>query len=472
MAFSVNGIMSGLDTASIISQMMALERRPVELLEYKLTGLETKISAVGMLKSALSDLQGATSAINTTDLFAGFTATSGNTDVITATASSEAVSGAYQVTVNGLAQAETVNGSSFVGSDVVVGTGTLTIQLGSNAAVNVVIDSTTSTLAGIAQAINDSDAEVSAGVVNDGLGNYFLSLTGKETGEANTISLSVDDDDLVDDDASGLSKLYADPLTQSMSVPTQLATNALLTVNGIDVERASNTIDDLLQGVTLGLVAKDVGNPVSITVARDTASIKNKINTFVSKYNTVVDVLARLQSYDAETGVAGLLQGDSTARNVQGQLRAVLQGQIPGVVENVDQLSELGFETGRDGKLSFDGAVFDTVYSTNRTDVINSFTQDIESGKGFAVQFESVLESYVQSTTGILSAKEEGLKNSTDRVRDQIVSYEFRLSKREENLKRQFQALETLMAQFQGTSGSLSQQLESLSNLSAQISGK
>lgn len=468
MAFSVNGLMSGLDTASLISQMMTLERRPVELLQLKVTEFEAKISAVGMLKSALSDLKSAAGALTDTDLFAGFKATSANTEVLTATASDGAVSGTYQVAVTTLAQAQTVKGGNFAASDTVVGTGTLTIQMGTNAAVNVAIDSTNNTLAGIAQAINDSDAEVTAGVVNDGLGNYFLSLTGKETGTANTISLSIDDDDLIDDDANGLSKLYAVPATQTMTT-TQPAANAALTVNGIDVERASNTIDDLLEGVTLSLVKADAGNPVTVGVARDTDSIKSKINAFVSKYNTVVGSLSKLQSYDAETGVAGLLQGDSTTRNVQGQLRLLVQGEIAGVAENVNQLSELGFELGRDGKLTFDGAIFDEVYSTNRADVINAFAQDTDSAQGFAVQLEAALENYVQSTTGILSAKEEGLQNSVDRLGDQIERYELRLAKREENLRRQFESLETLLAQFQATSGTLTQQLESLSNLSAQI---
>jgi len=469
MSFGVSGLMSGLDTESIISQMMTIEQRPILLLQQQEAAYQSKISAFGVLKGVLAELQTAAAALKETDLFAGFSASSGNTSVLTASASDTAVAGTYRVTVNALAQSQQVRSSSFTASSEVVGTGTLTIQVGTNTAVNVTIDGTNNTLAGIAQAINDADADVTAGVVNDGLGNYYLTMASKETGASNTISLTMADADLVNNDANGLSKIYFDPATQAMDT-TQAAANAQLNVNGIDVERASNTIDDLLEGVTLTLKTADPGNPFDVKVSRDVASITSKITAFVEKYNSALTSLGTLQTSDPEAGTVGPLQGDSTSRTLQMRLESLLVNPVDGVASSVNSLSALGVTADEDGKLSFDSATFTTAYEANREDVVNFFTQTTVGSEGLAVKFDSLLDSYLQSTTGLLATKEEGLNSSIEHISDQVERIELRLAKREETLRRQFNSLESLLAQFQNTSGILSQQLDALSNLSAQIS--
>lgn len=468
MAIGVSGLMSGLDTESIISKMMSIEQRPILLLQQQEAAYQSKISALGTLKGVLSDLQTAAAALKKSDLFAGFTASSGNPDVLDASADDTAVAGTYQVKVTALAQAQQVRSASFAASSDVVGTGTLTIQVGTNTAVNVTIDGTNNTLAGIAQAINDADADVTAGVVNDGLGNYYLTLASKETGASNTITVTIDDDDLVDNDASGLSKLYNNPAGQTM-FETQAAANAQLTVNGIDVERAGNTIDDLIEGVTLTLKAADPGNPFEVKVTRDAGSVSSKIATFVEKYNKAYSSLQSLQASDPEAGKIGALQGDSTARMLQMRLQGFLSTAVEGVDDSVNSLSALGVSADEDGKLTFDSATFTTAYEAHREDVVAFFTQTTDGSEGFAVQVDSMLETYLQSTTGLLATKEEGLNRSIERIDDQVERIALRLAKREESLRNQFAALEELLSQFQTTSGTLSNQLEALSNLSAQI---
>lgn len=469
MSFGVSGLMSGLDTESIISQMMTIERRPITLLQQQEAAYQSKISAFGALKGVLGELQTAAAALKKSDLFAGFSASSGNASVLTASASDKAVAGNYQVTVNSLAQAHQVRSSAFTASSEVVGTGTLTIRVGSNAAVDVTIDGTNNTLAGIAQAINDADTDVTAGVVNDGLGNYYLTLASKETGASNTISLSMADADLVNDDANGLSKLYDDPGAQIL-FETRTADNAKLNVNGIDVERASNTIDDLLEGVTLTLKTADPGKPFAVKVSRDVSSITSKISAFVEKYNNAISSLSTLQSSDPEAGTVGPLQGDSTSRILQMRLESLLSTQVRGIASSVNGLNALGVSADKDGKLSFDSTAFTEAYEANREDVVNFFTQTTEGSEGFALKFDTFLDSYLQKSTGLLVTKQEGLNRSIDHIDERVERIEFRLTKREENLRRQFNSLESLLGQFQNTSGVLSQQLDALSNLSAQIS--
>lgn len=471
MTIGVSGLMSGMDTESIITKMMEIERRPITLLQHREAGYQSKISSIGALKGLLADLQTAAAALNEPDLFAGISATSGNTAVLTASASNKAVAGSYQMTVNALAQAQQVRGSAFTASSDVVGTGTLAIQVGANTPVNVVIDSTNNTLAGIAQAINSANTDVTAGVVNDGLGNYYLTMASKETGTSNTISLTMVDDDGINNDANGLSKIYNDPAAQTMW-QTQAAGNAQLNVNGIDVERSGNVITDLLEGVNLTLKAADVGKPFEVKVSRDTESVSSKIAAFVEKYNSTLSGLKTLQISDPEAGTVGPLQGDSTTRMLQMRLQDLLSTRVDGVADSANGLSFLGVTADKDGKLSFDSTIFAATFETNPEDVVNFFTQTTEGSEGVALKFDTLLENYLDSSTGLLPAKEAGLNRSIEHIGDQVERIETRIAKREENLRHQFESLELLLAQFQNTSGVLSQQIESLSNLSAQISKK
>lgn len=468
MAIGVGGLMSGLDTNSIITQMMQLERRPILLLQQKEAGIQARISALGSLKSGLAGLQTSTKALKSTSGFGSMLATSGNSTVLTATASSSAVAGNYQVEVTALAQSQQVRSSAFAASDEEVGTGTLTITVGSGDPVVITIGEDDKTLAGIALAINDAEAGVTAGVVNDGNGNYYLTLASEETGTANTISLSIDDDDLVDNDAAGLSKLYTTPAAQTLT-QTQAAANAALSVNGIAVERSGNTISDLIEGLTITLKQDDVGNPFELVVAKDNSTITANVKDFVKQYNALNETLKSLSGYNSATKKGGILQGDSLTRQMQGQVRAFMHRQFGDSSQDIRRLSDLGLSVDKDGKLSLNETTLNSALADNREEVEAFFTSTDTDSEGFAVQLDTVLDAYLQSGTGLLAAKEKGLKSSVDLIGDQVERIELRLSKREENLRKQFESLEGLMAQFTSTSSSLDQQLQSLANLNANI---
>jgi flagellar hook-associated protein 2 len=467
MSFGVGGLMSGLDTDSIIKQMMTLERRPIVLLQQQEATYQAKISAFGTLKGVLGELQTAAAALKEPALFAGVSASSANTTLLSATASASAQAGSYQVTVSALAQAQQVRSSPFTAGDEAVGTGTLTIQVGDNTAFDVTIDETNNTLAGIAQAINDADTDVTAGVINDGLGNYYLTLASKETGESNTISLTMADADLDNNDAFGLSKIYDAPASQGL-FETMAASNAQLTVNGIEVERAGNTVDDLLTGITLTLNEADPAKSFAVTVSPNVSNITAKLKAFVDKYNNALSSLKTLQTSNPEGGTVGPLQGDSTSRLLQSRLQRFLANTVGGVDGAVNNLNALGVTADKDGKLSLDAAVFTAAYESKPEEVVKFFTQSTVGSEGLARQVDSFLNGYLKST-GLLTTKNEGLTKSIEHIGDQVERINFRLEKREENLRRQFEGLELLMGQFQNTSGVLSQQLDALSNLSSQI---
>lgn len=470
MAITAGGLMSGLDTDSLISDMMAIEKRPIQLLEQKEAGYQAQISALGNAKSALSQLQDAAEALKDADDFLSYSATSSNQETLSVSASETATPGSYHVEVNQLAQAQQVRSQGFSGSDATVGTGTLTLQVGTQDSVEITIGAESNTLAGIAAAINEAEAGVTAGVVDDGNGNAYLTLLSPETGAENTLSLTVADDDGNNDDASGLSDLYTDPAAHTLT-ETQAALNAQLTVNGIAVERSGNTIDDLLDGVTLSLNQEDPGNPVTVEISKDNSSAVSKVQGFVDRYNDLIDTLDQLQSYDSETGKAGLLLGDSTTSMIRSRMRSFLSYQVEGMDDAVNGLSRLGIQVDRNGELSLNSDTLTTALQENYDDVVSFFTQDEEGSQGLAVQLYDTLDTYVKST-GVLASKQDGLQSSIDDIQDQVERINMRLEQREENLRNQFQALESLLAEYQTTENLLNQQINHLNNLSKAIANK
>jgi flagellar hook-associated protein 2 len=460
MTIGVGGLVSGLDTESIISQMMTLERRPVLLLQGRETDYQAKISALGTMKGGLAALQTAASSLADADSFVSFNATSGNTSVLTALAGADAAAGNYQVEVAALATAQQVRSAAFTvaASTADVGTGVLTIQVGANTAFNVTIDADHQTLAGIATAINEAGTDVSAAVVDDGKGSVYLTLASSETGAANTISLTVVED-------TGTLSVF-EPL-----VETQTAANAKLTLNGIDVERASNTITDLIGGVTLTLLETDPGSPFEVTVDQNLSTITSKVQSFVAKYNAMVSTFDSLLSYNPEAGTGGILQGDSTTRQLRSGLQNLLYGSVDGVASDVNGLNRLGIQVGRDGKLSVDSETLTAVVEENPDQVISFFSNDEAGNDGIGRRFDDLLEGYLHRSTGLLDSKENGLQASIEDIGNQVDKIEYRLSIREANLRKQFSNLETLLAGFQATQGALDQQLKSIDNLNASIYG-
>lgn len=469
MGIGVSGLMSGLDTDSIIAKLMELERRPILQLQQKEAGYQAKITALGLVKSAMSDLRSAVEGLKNADDFISYSATSSDTEILNVTASDDVMPGTYKVTVSRLASSQQVRSASFSSSDDAIGTGTISIQIGSGEAVEIEITDENNTLAGIAEAINDAEAGVTAGVINDGNGNYYLTLQVQKTGEDNTITFSIDDADGTDNDSSGLSALYSDPAAGTLT-ETQAASNAQLTINGIQVERSENEFSDLIEGITFQLISEDPNKTVTVSSSKNYSGLSSKLDSFVKSYNALVDVLAKQTAYDAATEQAGTLLGDSTVSRINLSLSKMIYQGVKGVDSSVNSLSRLGIEMDESGHLSLDTGRLTSAMEEHPDDVALFFSSDESGNEGIAVRLYNFLDGYLQSSTGILSAKTDGLQKSIDKIEDQIEQMEFRLIKREENLRHQFNTLEDLMLQFQQTSSQLDQQLSSLANLRAYIS--
>ena len=320
MAISSAGIGSNIDVNSLVSQLMAIERRPLDLLNQRKSLYNAELSAFGKISSDLAAFQSAVSALKNADDFKVYKATAADTDYVTASADSGASVTNHSLTITQLAKAQKLVSTTFADTSVVtVGTGSLTVANGASS-FNVTIDSTNNTLDGIVNAINSASSNfgVAASIINDGTG-YRLLFSPNETGTAYAVTISVTDTgDSNNTDASGLSRLYysgGGQLTQ-----TQAAQNAIITVDGLTgIQSASNTVTDVIQGVTLNL--KKDGVSTSLDVAVDTDTVTNNLTALVTAYNKLANDTKSLRQK------GGTLEADNTVLTIQGQLMSVFNTQ-------------------------------------------------------------------------------------------------------------------------------------------------
>lgn len=382
MTISSPGIGSNLDVTGIVSQLMAVESLPMTTLANKEAGYQAKLTAYGTLKGALASFQSALQALATQARFTANKTSVADTSFFSASADSNATAGSYNVEVGLLAQAQKLKSLAFSASGSIVGSGKITIDFGAysgdtftlnpdKAAKEITIAPGQNSLAGIRDAINAANAGVTATIINDGTG-YRLMVSSADSGAANALRIAVDDDDGADTDASGLSQLVFDGRTSGVKNLTQTvaAQNAELTIDGIAISKASNTITDAIEGVTLNLAK---GGSSTLTVSRDSADVISAVQSFVNAYNDANKVMKDLSAYDASTKQSGALQGDSSVRSIQSQLRGVLNSALTHAGGGLTTLSDIGVSFQKDGTLALDSSKLQKVIDDNTKDISTLF---------------------------------------------------------------------------------------------------
>ncbi|MHB1591891.1 MAG: flagellar filament capping protein FliD [Sulfuricella sp.] len=395
MALSSPGIGSNLDVNSIVSQLMQVESQPLTNLNNKEASYQAQLSAYGSIKGALSSFQSAVHGLSDVSKFRSFSATSSDSTVASVSTSSIAAPGSYAVNVSKLAQSQNLVAAGQVSTTAAIGSGastTLTFDFGaisggtfaaydpvtgtggtysgssfvSNGAgvKTVSINASNNSLSGIRDAINSAKIGVTASIVNDGgTSPYRLVLSSNSVGKSNSIKISVSGD------ASISSLLAHDPAATQNLKETVTAQNTEITVNGVFVSKASASVSDVIQGVTLNALKLGATN---VSVARDTASIVSAVNTFVTAFNTANKTLSDLSAYNATTKQGAILQGDSTLRSIQSQLRDVLNRPLigDGAFSN---LSQLGVSFQKDGTLAVDSVKLQSAIDNNFSDIAGVF---------------------------------------------------------------------------------------------------
>ena len=391
---TATGIGSGLDIESLVTQLISAQRSPVETrLVARESALTAELSGFGSLKSALSTFQDSISSLNKLSSFGQRTTTSSNTDAVVASANSTAASGSYSLSVSQLASSHSLASTGYASTSDLVGTGTLTIRFGSTdytspdpgpesydgftvnpekGTATITIDSENNTLTGVRDAINGAKIGVTAVIVNDESG-YRLLIGSDDGGEKNSLEISVTDTgDSNDLDSAGLSALSFNGSATNLA-QTVAAHDALFTVNGLSIRSSENRASGVIEGLDITLKDVTGTSPVTVTVAQDREAVKSAIQSFVSGYNNYISTVNSLTAYDPETGVAGPLQGDFSARSIASQVRRAITDSAEGFGGSFSSLSELGITTDGDGKLAINSSRFDAALENAFDDIVGVF---------------------------------------------------------------------------------------------------
>ena len=454
---SAAGIGSGLDVDSIVSQLVAIERRPIDLLKQQATKLSTQLSSFGLMQSYVGNLQSAASQLTGTTLWAKTSATSSDATSVGVTPSASAAAGSYSIEVSQLARAQSLASGAYADSATVLGQGTLTFTRGDGSTAEVVIGADDTTLAGIRDRINASNAGVSASIVNDASGARLV-FTATSTG----LDAAVTRIDVTGD--AGLQALAFEQGVGGSVTETQTARNALANINGLAIESTSNTLTDVVEGLTLTL-SRTTTSAVTVQVSADNEAMKKAVQDFVNAYNDISKYLAKETAYDEATKKAGSLQGDRTAIGLIGQLRSLVS-QTSGASSVFTSLSSVGVELQRDGTLKLNETRFNDAL-TQRTELAQAFSNsddDNPGNNGFAERFR-LLTNAVVGTDGLLTTRSEGLRATIRRNEQQQERYEDRIALVEQRLLRQYTALDASMAQLNSLNAYVTQQMSAISNL-------
>ena len=475
------GIGSGLDVNSIVKQLVALERRPIELLQVQASTIQTKLSSFGLLQSYATNVRDIAEKLSKPDFWTATAATSSDGTAVGVTSTATAAAGSYVVEVSQLAKTQNLASQAYTASTSVVGTGTLRLELGSwdaglttftadatKVPVDIVIGATENTLDGIKTKINAANAGVTASVITDASGAKLV-LTSNTTGAISAVRITATDADGVNTDALGLSALaFNPPVAAGQMSQTQIAKNAAATINGLAITSTTNTLANVIGGVTLTL-GKVTTAPVEVKVALDTATIKKAISDFAKAFTDINGYITTQTKYDAVTKRGAALQGDRPTLTLQNNLRSVfLDNSSASLV--FSRLSDVGLQIQGDGSMKVNDAKL-TAALANPTELAKVFSSTLSTDaaeQGFAVRVKS-LASQLVASDGAITTRSKGMRESITRNATQQQKLEARVALTEQRLLKQYATLDTVIAQISATNSSLSQSLTALASQSRAI---
>jgi flagellar hook-associated protein 2 len=440
-SFTVGGLSTGIDYNDLISKLMDVKRQPIKILENKKSTYNDQMSSYSELSSKLSDLKSAVEKLKTSSSFYVNTASVSDETVLDATASGTASVGNYSISVTTLAseEKEVHSGTGLTSSsDVVNNSGSdkaFQYTYAGTQRTLTVADGTT--LDGLRNLINDDtdNPGVSATLVNDGT-NYRLIITGNDTGATNTITI---DGGTTLDGNNNTSNFTASAFSENKK-----ADDADFTVDGLQISRDTNSISDVINGLTINL--KKDNSSATVTVAPDNDSIKEQIEEFVSAYNNVMSFLSTHTAYDSATGESGILSGEVTARNIQNRVREMVTSSVSGLSGGLNALAEIGITTEyKTGNLQINNTTLDTKLGSNLDGVAELFKDGTD---GVASRIHSYINEITSTVDGSITLRKDGLQDIIKNITDTIKNMEFRLEKTEDDLVRKFTALEKLVGNY------------------------
>lgn len=477
------GIGSGADLSSLVNQLVAVERQPLNQMRSAASGLQTQVSSYGKLSSQLSALQTAANKLNDASLWTQSSARSSDDTAVSVVGGSSAAAGNYSVSVSRLATSQTVvSGAALPSASVPVGSGTLRLDLGRwepaapvpdgqmqpsmnfvpQVGRSVTIEVTDSDdLGSLRDKINSSNAGVTASLVTDSSG-VRLALRSTDTGVENGFRIQAADNDGTPVNNEGLSRFAYDPEQGSTAMESrQEAGNAAALVNGIAVNSASNELKGVVEGLTFRLRKENFGS-ADIAVNSDRDGVKTSIQAFADSYNELARTIADQTRYDPTSRQGGPLQGDSAVGSLQRQLRSLINNSS-GASSAFGRLSDVGLQLQRDGTLQVNSSKLDSAMN-NLQELKKAFSSTgggNSADAGFARRYAD-LASQALGTEGTLNTRTQSLQKMLAKNSDDQARLSDRVDRVEKRLIAQYTALDTNLARMNSLQSSLTQQLNNL----------
>lgn len=434
---SGTGLGQGINVQQFVQYAVADQQANITALQTQQTTLGSQTGELSTISTDLSNLDDAVFALsNPLGALNGEAASSSNSSVVSATASGSATPGSHSITVNSLATTSSYYTNALSSSNSTISPGSFQIQVGSNSPVTVTVNSSDNTLSQLAASINNQNIGVTASVIQDANG-YRLALVSNSSGAPGDITVS-------SNTGTGLN------FTKAVT-----GTNASLVVDGIPISSASNTVSNVINGVTLSLGSAAPNTSVAVNVSPDTSQATTAINNFVSAWNTVITEINNQFKVASDGSGGGALEADNTLQQAQSMLLSAISYSVSGNNGMVN-LASIGVNMNDDGTLTVDNGALSSALASNFSAVQN-LMQNATSG--FAQNLDSVIQTINAPNTGILSLDSQSITNTSQGLTQQISDLQAALATQEANLTTVYSQVNATLQELPLLESQISQQI-------------
>lgn len=456
----LDGLATGMDTTSMIDQLVALESQPILQYEEEISQLKQTQDAWRDVNSRLDKLEGLTTDLKLSATFDSRTAESSNEDAVTATASNDAAEANYDINIQQTAEAHRIAGSRLSDSSTAISDLDGFAGIAEKNVINInstdITINSSDTLNEISTKINEAGAGVNASIVDN-----HLIIESSETGVDNELVAG----DNITDSNGVLESLGIFDTNGNIADELQPAQNARIDINGIEnIESSTNSFEDAVDGVNFEISAEaETNTTATISVAKNTQKAVDAVQSFVDQYNSAMDFLDSKTDYNSDTEEAAILQGDSTAMRLQMRLRSLVTDQVKESGE-YKTLSSVGIEVDRDGVMELDSEKLTDAINNSAEEVKSLFNANTEENgfDGMAVRVDSYLDQLMQSNTGIIPRRIDFFDTRIENLNEDIADVEDRVQSTRERYEQEFAAMEEAISEMNQQQSWMQSQLSSM----------
>ena len=389
----------GIDVTAAVNAAVTAAQAPEQAWESQQSTLQSQTSALTQIQTDATNLDNDMQSLNSlSGPLSAMTVSSSNSSIVSGSAASGSTAGVHVVVVNNLATTASWSSGTVASATTALAAGSFTITAGGTAT-TISTGTGTSTLTDVANTINSDNLGVTANVITDANGSR-LAIVSNTSGSAANFTVAAG--------SGGLS------FTQAVD-----GVNASVTVDGINIASASNTVTGAVPGLTLNLLSSSPGTEVSLSVAPDTSQVSSAINQFVSDYNTLVSDLSAQFTFSGSG--EGVLAGDPTVRSLQSELLGAM-GYTSTSGSTTTSLASLGISVGNDGKLTVNSATLNNALQNNFSSVQNFFQGT--SLNGFANSLDQQLTSFISPADGAFTVDLKSLSSQYSDLQTDITNFE------------------------------------------------